>query len=282
MNKTVTERLREIADNMPKLPWCALPLSVNLGCYDNEGCKKCHEATARKLADMIEAEQAELRERVDECNNTFIDLAALDLLCDKLDCGDANHRATAEQIRKAMNGAKQTKTEHDGVDVDALLKLADEINIKADKIIEMGNSVAAAHGKDVNCIVTYPSDTIKGWSDAIRNAIKRPEPEVLDADGVPIKVGDTVWYTDELPTKKFVGDRCTVKTVEVVRGRARIKVHNEDKGHHQFDLTGKFLTHRKPDTFKSVVEEMLADFDSHDTIELDGYFARLCKLMGGE
>lgn len=24
--------------------------------------------------------------------------------------------------------------------------------------------------------------------------VKRPEPEVLDADGVPIKVGDTVWY----------------------------------------------------------------------------------------
>lgn len=35
-----------------------------------------------------------------------VDVAALELLCDKLECGDANHRATAAQIRKAINGAK--------------------------------------------------------------------------------------------------------------------------------------------------------------------------------
>jgi hypothetical protein len=35
-----------------------------------------------------------------------VDFKALDLLCDKLECGDANHRATAEQIRKAMKGVK--------------------------------------------------------------------------------------------------------------------------------------------------------------------------------
>ena len=42
--------------------------------------------------------------------NKTVDVAALELLCDKLECGDANHRATAAQIRKAINGA----------DVDAL------------------------------------------------------------------------------------------------------------------------------------------------------------------
>lgn len=30
------------------------------------------------------------------------------------------------------------------------------------------------------------------------------------------------------------------------------------------------------------VAEMLADFDGSDTIELDGYFDRLRKLLGGE
>ena len=38
--------------------------------------------------------------------NKTVDVAALDLLCEKLECGDANHRATAAQIRKAINGAK--------------------------------------------------------------------------------------------------------------------------------------------------------------------------------
>lgn len=51
--------------------------------------------------------------------NKTVDIAALELLCDKLECGDANHRATATQIRKAING----------VDVDALPKLAGETNL---------------------------------------------------------------------------------------------------------------------------------------------------------
>lgn len=52
--------------------------------------------------------------------NGTVDLAALELLCDKLECGDANHRATAEQIRKAINGAKPQPTDtQEAIDADA-------------------------------------------------------------------------------------------------------------------------------------------------------------------
>lgn len=54
--------------------------------------------------------------------NKTVDVAALELLCDKLECGDANHRATAAQIRKAVNGAKsQLHDTQEAIDDDLTL-----------------------------------------------------------------------------------------------------------------------------------------------------------------
>lgn len=100
VNKTVAERLRETAENHVGVSTCTTMLNV---VWDSSKCREgsctdCRKKMLLTLADMIESEQAELR-------NQSVDVAALNLLCDKLECGDANHRATAEQIRKAINGA---------------------------------------------------------------------------------------------------------------------------------------------------------------------------------
>ena len=112
--------------------------------------------------------------------------------------------------------------------------------------------------------------------------LKRPEPEVLDADGVPIKVGDTVYAPN--------GEELTVKHVEYN------DCCDDEKPEH-YVWCGKYikegyplhhiasdLTHRKPDTLESVAAELLADFDANAEggMEMDGYIERFRKLLGGE
>ena len=225
MNKTVAERLRETADNMPNHVWCTVPTSVGLNCYDNDGCKKCHEATVRKLADMIEAEQAELRSQ-------GVDLAALDLLCDKLDCGDEKHRSIAEQIRKAMNRTERLHEVNREVDVDALLKVADEMSELVDVPPYKAHPIHAS--------------TIRNWRGAIRNALKCTEPEVLDADGVPIKVGDTVYGTGR--------EQHVYEVIRLVANpNNRFNVTCKDMNDQEECLCdSSMLTHCKPDTQEAI------------------------------
>lgn len=339
-NKTVAEMLREAVKQRRR---CDVDIIGNaLGraviCDSEKPCFECEAEWFSALADAIEAEQAELDKRIEVLESDRDDyiehvttFACWQMqIANMLDIPLAERNDSGEVQAKIIAALKErTKTEQNGVDVDALLKLADEISVLVDVPPYKAHSVPASiarmwkHdirnavknakpqlpegiewprfsdgelvkfgdklGREIDSIEFYgdfvtmrAKDGTNIQTDTYGTRYERPEPEALDADRVPIKVGDTVWYTDGLPAKEFVGDRCTVKTIERVRDGYSIKVFNEDRGHFQYDLTGKFLTHRKPDTFKSVVEEMLTDFDSHDTIELDGYFARLRVLMGGE
>lgn len=77
--------------------------------------------------------------------------------------------------------------------------------------------------------------------------LKRPEPEVLDADGVPIHVGDTVWRTDEINgnsriVKDFYKDGSVV---------------TDYKGKIPVCVNPKHLTHKEPDS----LERIEADVD---------------------
>lgn len=110
--------------------------------------------------------------------------------------------------------------------------------------------------------------------------VKRPEPEVLDADGVPIKVGDTVWHEADGSELTVVGFR-----------------DEKEDGEVMVDVEGKWfcvrqfsLTHRKPDTQEAInhdaallVSESFFD-QRRDEFE-DRVFdllKRQRKLMGGE
>ena len=79
--------------------------------------------------------------------------------------------------------------------------------------------------------------------------VKRPEPEVLDADGVEIKVGDTVWST--------IGERSGQDVPHEVKGFDKygcvlLEMHNETS-------TGwrpEYLTHTRPDSWKRLEEDI--------------------------
>lgn len=258
--------------------------------------------------------------------NKTVDLAALDLLCDKLECGDANHRATAEQIRKAMSGAERTKTEHDGVDVDALLKLADHLNertsydpkgdnLLADTIrnaiknakpqlpegivwprfedgelVKFGDEYVAYTG-EVRCVegVSFAHDITFVNGISHDKPLKRPEPEVFDADGVPIKVGDTVYapgyFESALKVERF---DAAMKMVVIFSEESL-----------SCGFRGDQLTHRKPDTQEAIDDDLTLppwEYCERHGIEIESgsdeativeamcrhLLERQRKLMGGE
>lgn len=76
--------------------------------------------------------------------------------------------------------------------------------------------------------------------------VKRPEPKVLDADGVEIKVGDTVWHEDGtmLRVDGFGGieDGETIVNVHVIRGAVP-----------WIAVRSLSLTHTRPDSRERVV-----------------------------
>lgn len=107
--------------------------------------------------------------------------------------------------------------------------------------------------------------------------LKRPQPkvldEVLDADGVKIKVGDTCWYTDNIHTEEYIGNR--VKITEIF-GEDRVNVFNYDVGHRQYEILGSSLTHKEPDSFKKLLRDMMADDPRTHNSE---YSERLAALI---
>lgn len=72
--------------------------------------------------------------------------------------------------------------------------------------------------------------------------VKRHEPKVLDADGVPIEVGDTVWV-------KHSGVKQVITRIE------NGNVHG-DVGHEPTPLDPTCLTHREPDSLSKLRDDL--------------------------
>lgn len=77
--------------------------------------------------------------------------------------------------------------------------------------------------------------------------IKRPEPKVLDADGVEIKVGDTVWDLDS-------GEKLTV--VEFANREHGIVQCSNEEDEYYGDHDANNLTHREPDSLEKLLVEL--------------------------
>lgn len=236
MGNTIADRLREYEVGDDWACWGCLLAEImgddECSCPEDTGgritCYVCYERQLRKLADAIEAEQRS-------------DLKGI--LSDK-----------KPQLPEGIEWPRFEDGE--------LVRFGDEFdhvegyrNIPVEGITFSANGWVDVFQEGGICQPLRPGETVK-----------RPEPEVLDADGVPIKVGEILYDMEGYE----------LKVTGLVDGLVAYESDWNCK------VSGNMLTHRKPDTFKSVVEEMLTDFDSHDTIELDGYLARLRKLLGGE
>lgn len=276
-SKTVAERLRETAENYSSVGLCRMLLRVVTGevsCPPVESCTECKKGILNTIARQIEAEQRAKAEQNEVDVDTLLRVAnSIEYETqhekDLVEIPPAQLCLWVDRIRNAVNGAtfEQAKPQ--------LPEGIEWPRFEDGELVQIGNEFLNNKGNTATVTRIALSEkhfTInKGQGRICKtygNRIKRPEPEVLDADGVPIKVGDTVYGKDG-------------KAFEVEAINSTCKTFKR-KGGVAYEWRAAFFTHHKPDTLESVVSEMVENWYGDDIIDLPSYFNRLRKLMGGE
>lgn len=116
--------------------------------------------------------------------------------------------------------------------------------------VMIGDEVNGLGGEIVEVYITENETAI--WNSCANHmhlrpgeAFKRPAPEVLDADGVEIKVGDTVWDNDgvEMTVTSLVGEL-----------PGHVTAHG-DNPPATYSISPKRLTHTRPDSWERLEED---------------------------
>ena len=128
---------------------------------------------------------------------------------------------------------------------------ADGAPIKVDDTVWMTYSGCKRVVKAVcsdECTVEYEEG---GWDYAKRVAHEPPTPEVLDADGVPIKVGDDVYFVADKD-----GSALTVECIDVSGEKPVVDlVYSDERGSWHL-VNPEKLTHERPDSWRLWGEEL--------------------------
>ncbi len=126
-----------------------------------------------------------------------------------------------------------------------LVEVGDEIDVNGTRV------KVKAYVVDYDGLTTFvDGKRTLGYDLEPGNPAKRWKPDVLDADGVPIKVGDHVWWKDG---REFVitdvKRGVNTEAVEPVPGRC--------SSHVNFDP--KEFTHKQPDTLERIEEDAMEE-----------------------
>lgn len=102
--------------------------------------------------------------------------------------------------------------------------------------------------------------------------VKRPAPEVLDADGVEIKVGDTVWDDDgvEMTVMSLVGEL-----------PGHVTTHSKNPPA-TYSINPKRLTHAHPDSWEQLEEDavkVVCEYAGAVPDEFGDYDCDTCRLF---
>ena len=98
-----------------------------------------------------------------------------------------------------------------------------------------------------------PKATVKGHSFRWLDAEDSPEPEVLDADGVPIRVGDMVWA---------VGQHVVKGPLNVTAVELGVVSYETEDGRHGMYFTIGDITHKQPDSLERIeADALMASID---------------------
>ena len=292
---SIAEKIRNIDESEATCPVDYISLAITgkqVSCAGS--CIKCRKKWYGKLADAIEAEQngavaKALAEEVAKPENIGIGLLH-DVAKDLEEYAQMIEGALSEDlahyaafIRNALRGAKPQLPEgviwptyEDG------------------ELVKFGDKFVDVHGCEAKAkMVIFGAEGFvfnAGYSPKFCRGygtpVKRPEPEVLDADGVPIKVGDTVWNVES-------GKRYEVLELPAKNAYQSVAVRGED-GTDGFDPAR--LTHRKPDTQEAINEDCWLDAkdycEKHNVktewpkhygkAKCEHLLARQRKLLGGE
>ena len=79
--------------------------------------------------------------------------------------------------------------------------------------------------------------------------MKRPTPKVLDADGAPINVGDTVYFA------LGRGRAYTVERIDATGGDHSVDIVKAEDGCPMYSVNPENLTHERPDSWERIEED---------------------------
>lgn len=120
-----------------------------------------------------------------------------------------------------------------------LVRIGDELEFEG-KTMLVGDAIFYADGWALWCGREDMNGRLYG---KYGERVKRPAPEVLDADGVSIKVGDTVYFVDG------AGVRYAVKDIGFEPGGAFVDIIDE-KVRGSLMVNPEKLTHERPDSWR--------------------------------
>ena len=129
---------------------------------------------------------AELR-NIDECDMTYGEY--IDALADAVGSGASGtlHERLADLVEPQLPESVEWPRFEDG----ELVKIGDDVEYKGETM-RVYLATLDADGWALWCSREGIDGRLSG---SYGERVKRPAPKVLDADGVPIEVGDTVWAT---------------------------------------------------------------------------------------
>lgn len=250
--KTVAERLRNAEGLCATHGLCLVVLYAIGGeaiCPLTGSCEECKKGILRALAHQIEAEQAHAVSKEPRGAEP------------QLPAGIEWPRfPDGELVKFGQHIAQQLENPKD---------LTRELNGVVRSFTFAVDYLSVSDGKDELCFL-------------YGEPLKRPEPEVLDADGVPIKEGDTVYHEDE--------GECVVERIYRQNGDTLLDLDVCGASWNTANVKPAEVTHRKPDTQEAINQDAAllvseSFFDQRRDEFEDRVFdllKRQRKLLGGD
>lgn len=128
-------------------------------------------------------------------------------------------------------------------EVGELVKAGDEVEY-GEETMRVRSVTFVANGWSLRCERRGVDGVLYG---SFGERVKRPAPKVLDADGVPIKVGDTVYFVGGS------GARYAVKDIDFKPDGAFVDII--DEGRYSATVNPEILTHECPDSWERIEED---------------------------
>ena len=243
--ESISAKLRRWADDSDTYESPSHCIASKELCIDcpNIPCLKCENELFNRIADEIDAEKR----------------AIYEAQMDSTGYGTSPHhiiKAYAESIGKPMNGDCITDwlnrfyITRPLFDDGEPLVPGDEIDFHGRDEMVISYVVNSNRKDDYSPYATLHLKCGASHNVPISERLRRPKKQVLDADGVPIEVGNAVYpnYGTYANRKSTVLDVC---------GQDDVIVSINGGGFERFN--GKYLTHREPDTQERIDRDALKD-----------------------
>lgn len=218
-----------------------------------------HAAKSRAVCERIEREDAERKSKLGELGRAKAEADGWRRIAvRRLGHIDECEKALAKRNALIVELEMRVK------ELEGELRDADQLGERERAILDMwpkfedggpvliGDEVDGLGGEIVEVYITENETAI--WNSSANHMhlrpgerVKRPVPKVLDADGVEIKVGDTVWHRSG-----FGHGVVTSTDADSLMGTVRYV-----NGNMEFVDVARYLTHTRPDSWERLEEDAL-------------------------